>query len=82
MPRLLYRSFSALITERVQTRSEILSNLALPMKDIEELACLPEGFLEEKSAPINLRDFAYGRQLPRIEDAADSPAEVVQFRKN
>ena len=61
-PRLLLRSFSALLSDSVQSKFEILSRLALPSKDIEGLACLPEGFLEEKSAPISLRYFTSGRK--------------------
>jgi Zn-dependent peptidase ImmA (M78 family)/transcriptional regulator with XRE-family HTH domain len=80
-PRLLLRSFSALLSESVQSKFEILSRLALPSKDIEGLACLPEGFLEQRSAPISLRDFTSGRKPTTEPDGPQSPGEVVEFRK-
>lgn len=79
-PRLLFRSFAALLSEGIQSRAEMLSTLSLPAKDIEELACLPEEFLEEKFAPINLREFTSGRRPQNSNDSL-TPGEVVEFRK-
>ena len=85
-PRLLYRSVAALLSERVQSRAEILSALSLPLKDVEELACLPDGFLDEKFAPVTFRDFTKGRkQQPEPSEPSDpkeprTSGEVVEFK--
>lgn len=43
-PRLLSRCFEVLVAERIRTKAQLLSELALPPNDIEELAGLPRGF--------------------------------------
>jgi Zn-dependent peptidase ImmA (M78 family) len=78
-PRLLRRSFELLINEGVRTRAEITSALSYPAKDIEELAGLPASFLEEKQAPISLREFSEARPAWH-RDEPTSPGEVVEFR--
>lgn len=77
-PRLLRRSFEMLVNEGVQTRAEILSALPYSAQDIEELAGLPTGFLEERAAPISLKEFTFGR--PERKSDGDAPGEVVEFK--
>jgi Zn-dependent peptidase ImmA (M78 family)/DNA-binding XRE family transcriptional regulator len=81
-PRLLSRSFEMLINENVQTRAEILSALPYSAKDIEGLAGLPAGFLEERAAPISLKDFSAVRRPADGGRDYTKPAEVIEFRPN
>ncbi|MBP8236051.1 MAG: ImmA/IrrE family metallo-endopeptidase, partial [Rhizorhabdus sp.] len=48
-PHLIRRSFEMLISEGVQSASEILSALPFPASDLEELADLPAGLLSGQS---------------------------------
>jgi Zn-dependent peptidase ImmA (M78 family)/transcriptional regulator with XRE-family HTH domain len=83
-PRLLRRSFEMLINEGVQTRAQILSALPYSAMDVEELAGLPVGFLEERSAPLSLRtiDFIqYPGRAGRKRDY-EGQAEVVDINRN
>jgi len=53
-PHLLSLSFELITEKDIQTRDEILSNLPISRTDIEELAGLPYGFLEESPLMIQL----------------------------
>lgn len=78
-PRLLYRVFRLLIDEGVQSRAEIKAALPYSTSDIEELAGLPPGFLEERPAPISLKTFS----KKRFNDTyrrPDTPAEILEFK--
>ncbi len=80
-PRLLRRVFELLVNEGVQSRAQIRAALPYAQNDIEELAGLPPGFLEDRPAPISLR--AYGKKRrggTRAEPA--KPADVVNLRAN
>lgn len=80
-PRLLRRVFELLINEGVQSRAEIRARLPYALSDIEELADLPAGFLEDKPAPISLKAFGKKRRGEvRAEPA--KPADVLDFRTN
>ena len=78
-PRLLRRAFELLVNEGVQSRAEIRAALPYALGDIEELAGLPPGFLEEKPAPVNLKAFKRKRYRDTREQPA-KPADVVEFR--
>jgi len=47
LPRFIHRCFDTLIKENVQTRKDILTHLPFSAVDIEQLVCLPEGYLSE-----------------------------------
>lgn len=53
-PNLLRMSFELIVEKDIQTCHEILSNLTLARTDIEELAGLPRGYLEDAPLKINL----------------------------
>jgi Zn-dependent peptidase ImmA (M78 family)/DNA-binding XRE family transcriptional regulator len=78
-PRLLRRVFELLIDEGVQSRAEIRAALPYALSDIEELAGLPPGFLEEKPAPIALKNFSARRRSAK-QERSNEPADVVEFR--
>jgi Zn-dependent peptidase ImmA (M78 family)/DNA-binding XRE family transcriptional regulator len=82
-PRLLRRSFEMLIDEKVQTRAEILSALPYSARDIEELAALPLGFLEERSALMSLKAFDFMQRLGRTSRGQDyeGQAEVIDINR-
>ncbi len=78
-PRLLRRAFELLINEGVQSRDEIRFALPYAPSDIEELAGLPPGFLEEKPAPISLKAYSLKRR-GGTNERSQGPGEVVNFR--
>lgn len=78
-PRLLRRSFEMLINEGVQTRAEVLSALPYSSSDIEELAGLPLGFLDEKPPPVSLKGFGFTR-LDDTREPQTRPGDVIEFK--
>ena len=78
-PRLLRRAFELLINEGVQSRAEISFALPYALSDIEELASLPSGFLEEKPAPVNLKQYAGKRRRSEVREESSIPANVVEL---
>lgn len=48
-PQLIGKCFTLLIDERVKTKQQLLDDLRLSQVDMEELACLPEGFFSGES---------------------------------
>lgn len=65
-PLLLRRSFELLLSERVVSVDNILSEIRLSPTDIEDLAGLPRGTLSDGTTPIAFRQGAPGRE--RVED--------------
>jgi len=51
-PRVLRRAFQLLVEKRIQSRDQIKSSIPLNVSDIEELANLPFGYLDEDSPYI------------------------------
>lgn len=79
-PRLLRRAFELLVNEGVVSRDEIRFALPYALSDIEELAGLPPGFLEDKPAPISLKEYSKKRQGGDASRQPQGPGEVVNFR--
>jgi Zn-dependent peptidase ImmA (M78 family)/transcriptional regulator with XRE-family HTH domain len=79
-PRLLRRAFELLIDEGVQTRAQIRGAFPYALNDIEELASLPPGFLDEKPAPISLKAFSRKRHGGGKDKQSQGLGEVVNFR--
>ena len=57
-PKVLRRSVELLIDEGVRTRQQVVDDLALPPREIEELCALPSGYLRGSTADI--------KALPRL----------------
>ncbi len=53
-PDLLRLAFELILEKGIQTKSDILNNLPISSTDIEQLAGLPEGFLDEDPLVIKL----------------------------
>lgn len=51
-PKILRRSFQALIQEGIKSRPQIVDELALPAREIEQIGGLPPGFLSGNQAEI------------------------------
>ena len=76
-PRMLRRGFELLLNSGVFAKASILSELALPAKEIEELACLREGTLQENNVEhLNIKLRNQQRELKDLESG-----EVVQFSR-
>ena len=74
-PRVLRRSFEALIDEGIRTREQIVSDLCLPAREIEELSALPRGYLSGQQAEL--------KAFPRLKTASGGEsrgdAEVISI---
>lgn len=70
-PRLLRRSFDLVVGNGLMARHEIPFDLALPAADIEQLAGLPPGYLDEAPPRAELRM----PSAPLIEDESANPGE-------
>jgi Zn-dependent peptidase ImmA (M78 family) len=79
-PRVLRRGFETLINEGVRTKEQIVDDLSLPAREIEQLSALPAGYLSGQNAEI--------KALPRLKQLDtpqnDQSAEIVSLweRKN
>ncbi|MDP9412932.1 MAG: XRE family transcriptional regulator [Pseudomonadota bacterium] len=51
-PKILKRSFEALIQEGIKSRQQIIDDLALPTREVEQLAGLPTGFFSASRAEV------------------------------
>jgi Zn-dependent peptidase ImmA (M78 family)/DNA-binding XRE family transcriptional regulator len=51
-PRILRRSFEALTDEALKTKDQIVEDLSLPVREIEELSSLPMGYFSGKQAEV------------------------------
>ncbi len=54
-PKLLKQGFEILIKEGIKTSEQIIQEITLPQKDIEELAGLPSGYFSENHHSIKFR---------------------------
>lgn len=54
-PKLLKQGFEILIKEGIKTSEQIIQEIALPQKDIEELSGLPAGYFSENHHSIKFR---------------------------
>lgn len=73
-PRMLSRSIRLLADEGGWTLPQIIESLPFWPNDIEQLACLPPGFLSVAAAPVV--------EIPRLKPAAarsSGTAEIVRF---
>jgi Zn-dependent peptidase ImmA (M78 family)/transcriptional regulator with XRE-family HTH domain len=75
-PRLLRRSFELLISEGVKTRAQILLDLPFAPTDIEDLACLPSGYLTQEMGKLA---FMPTLRTQNASERGDSGGTVVQF---
>jgi Zn-dependent peptidase ImmA (M78 family)/transcriptional regulator with XRE-family HTH domain len=75
-PRLLRRSFEALIEEGIRTKDQIVADLSLPSREIEDLSALPRGFLSGHQA--ELKAFPKLRASHNGENRAED-ANVISF---
>jgi Zn-dependent peptidase ImmA (M78 family)/DNA-binding XRE family transcriptional regulator len=75
-PRILRRSFEALLQEGIKTREQILDDLALPAREIELLGGLPLGFLSSNKAEV--KAFPTLRR-PSTEKVSGGFGEVVNL---
>ena len=78
-PMLLNRSIKLLIKEGVQTKQDIMSSLSLPSSIIEELAGLPNGYLNPSKSEI--------KPFPDIKirlskKRSSNKAKVIPFKPN
>lgn len=55
-PCVLAEGLRMLVEHGVYTRSQIEASLGLNMRDVEEIAGLPEGYLDQRVVPIRLRN--------------------------
>lgn len=51
-PKILRRSIEALISEGIKSRQQILDDLALPAREVEQLGGLPSGYLSGNHADV------------------------------
>jgi Zn-dependent peptidase ImmA (M78 family) len=51
-PRVLRRGFEALVDENVRSREQIVDDLCLPAREIEQLSALPPGYLSGGKAEV------------------------------
>lgn len=83
MPRLLSRCIEILLAEKIRTKEQILMDLALPARDVEELTSLPRGFFSGFKAEVIempvLRRRAAEEALQKGEDVGETN-NVVEFK--
>jgi Zn-dependent peptidase ImmA (M78 family)/transcriptional regulator with XRE-family HTH domain len=76
LPRLLRRSFEALVNEGLRSKQQIVEDLSLPSREIEELSALPIGFLSGSDAEVK----AFPRpKNPQTPTDPDHQAEVISL---
>jgi len=74
-PKILRRSFEALIREGIKSRQQIIDDLALPIREVEQLGGLPTGFLSGNQAEVKAFPSLRGSARP----ANDYSANVVNL---
>jgi Zn-dependent peptidase ImmA (M78 family) len=75
-PRILRRGFEAIIEGKVRTKNQIISDLSLPEREIEELSSLPRGYLSGNDADV--------KAFPKLKSSTESSvglegAEVISM---
>jgi hypothetical protein len=68
-----------LIQEKIQCREDIVRNIGIAPRDIEDLTGLPEGFLTRRDEPAALR--------PKVRERPDSQSygergKIIEFPVN
>jgi Zn-dependent peptidase ImmA (M78 family)/transcriptional regulator with XRE-family HTH domain len=77
-PRLIGESFKAIVDNRIRNNSEILLNLKIPRKEIEEIAGLEKNFLSDEVAEIyNFTLRTLGTNEPAMKSTTS--AKVFKF---
>jgi Zn-dependent peptidase ImmA (M78 family)/DNA-binding XRE family transcriptional regulator len=74
-PRVLRRGFEALIDENVRSREQIISDLCLPAREIEQLSALPAGYLSGVKAEVK----AFPKLKPVETETKSGTAEIVSL---
>ena len=74
-PRVLRRSLEGLVQEGIRSRAQVVEDLALPSREIEELSALPSGYLSGHSAEMK----AFPALKESVRTRADGGAEVVSI---
>lgn len=77
-PRTLRRAFELLVNEGIQSRAEIATRLPFPADDIEDLACLDPGFLDDMPPAVRLLPTARLRKRTGMPQSHKS-GDVVLF---
>jgi Zn-dependent peptidase ImmA (M78 family)/transcriptional regulator with XRE-family HTH domain len=78
-PRILRRSIEALIDERVCSRDQIIGDLCLPAREIEELCALPSGYLKGSQAEVKALPRLRGDVVRKEQGRPDATGEVISF---
>lgn len=60
-PKLVRRAFEVVIERRVRSREDVLARLSLSRQDVEELAGLPYGYLDDESPYVEATKILGGR---------------------
>jgi Zn-dependent peptidase ImmA (M78 family)/transcriptional regulator with XRE-family HTH domain len=66
-PRVLRRSFEGLVQEGIRSKAQLLDDLALPAREVEELSGLPPGYVSGLNAEL--------RAFPALKETARAKAE-------
>ncbi|MGY4572970.1 MULTISPECIES: helix-turn-helix domain-containing protein [Bradyrhizobium] len=75
-PRVLRRGFEALVDENVRSRDQIIDDLCLPTREIEQLSALPTGYLAGGRADV--KAFPKLKSAPSAEEKGES-ADIVSL---
>ncbi len=78
-PRIMRRSFEALVDEGVKTREQIVEELSLPAREIEELSALPLGYFSGKQAEV--KAFPRLKETPKSEGSSSGDVISMFDRK-
>jgi len=78
-PRVLRRSFEALVDEGLKTKEQIVEDLSLPQREIEELGALPLGYFSGKQAEV--KAFPRLKSVPSAEGAQSADIISLHDRK-
>lgn len=81
-PRLLRLAFELALTEQVFSRDDVLTALALPESDVENLAGLRRGMLGAQEPVVRVLTLPADRKGDRARPDTTKPAEVVQFPRS
>ncbi len=76
-PRLLRRSFDMLVENGLQTRRDIRNALTISQRDIEEIAALPKGYLNDGMATVKVLPIKVRGEEPQ----ASEPAKIHQLNR-
>lgn len=76
-PRIIRRSLESLIQEGLRSRQQILNDLALPAREIEQIGGLPSGFLSGRQGEV--KAFPVLRDSARPSPPAGTGGEVVSL---